>query len=140
MLDEERLGDGWRVWNAEDDRVILAYRPDVFNGTEFPPACLPTVYVTRGRRTRRPEGNRDLPPDAPWMVTLFLEPDVQRPPDAHDSRAAALETTATLTRRFSAGDVDYRALYQVPREAYFEKLDELTNRAKPDDHGEQRPD
>ena len=140
MLDEEQLGDGWRVWNAENDRVILAYRPDVFNGTEFPPACLPTVYVTRGRRTRRPEGNRNLPPDAPWMVTLFLEPDVQRPPDAHGSRSAALETAVTLTQRFAAGDVDYRALYQVPREAYFEKLDELTSEAESDGWDEHRAD
>ena len=126
MIDEATLGDGWRVWNAEDDRVILAFRPDVFDGTDFPPACLPTIYVTRGRRTRRPEGNRNLPPDAPWMVTLFLEPDVDRSPEAHDSRADALDTAVELTRRFSAGELDYRALYQVPREAYFEKLDELT--------------
>ena len=126
MLDEEDLGEGWTVWNAEDDRVILAYRPDVFNGEEFPAACLPTIYVTRGRRSRRPEGNRNLPPDAPWMVTLYLEPDVDRDPEAYESLPEAVEAAEDLTRRFAAGDVDYRGLYQVPREAYFEKLDELT--------------
>jgi hypothetical protein len=130
MLDEADLGEGWTVWNAEDDRVILAYRPDVFNGEEFPAPCLPTVYVTRGRRTRRPEGNRNLPPDAPWMVTLFLEPEVNRDPDAYDTPREAVEGAAALTRRFADGDVDYRGLYQVPREAYFEKLDELTGRGE----------
>jgi len=127
-MDETALGDGWRVWNAEDDRVVLAYRPDVFDGGEFPAPCLPTLYVTRGRRTRRPEGNRNLPPDAPWMVTLYLEPEVSREPDAHDGFAAARSAAEALTRRFAAGDVDYRSLYQVPRERYLETLDELTGR------------
>ncbi|MCY4729120.1 hypothetical protein KY092_00955 [Natronomonas gomsonensis] len=128
MLEEAALGDGWQVWNAEDARVILAYRPDVFNGSEFPAACLPTVYVTRGRRNRRPEGNRNLPPNAPWMVTLYLEPEVNRDPDAYDTRSAALDGAVELTHRFADGDIDYRGLYQVPRERYFEKLDELTGR------------
>jgi len=128
MLEEEALGEGWTVWNAEDDRVILAYRPDVFNGDAFPSACLPTVYVTRGRRNRRPEGNRNLPPDAPWMVTLYLEPEVNREPDAYDAPAEAAEAAADLTHRFADGEVDYRGLYQVPRGDYFRKLDELTGR------------
>lgn len=132
MLEESALGDGWQVWNAEEDRVIIAYRPDVFDGSEFPAACLPTIYVTRGRRTRRPEGNRNLPPDAPWMVTLFLEPDVNRDPEPHESLEDALETAKTLTRRFAAGEVDYRGLYQVPREDYFEKLDDLTGASDTD--------
>ena len=127
-MDGTALGDGWRVWNAEDDRVVLAYRPDVFDGGEFPAPCLPTLYVTRGRRTRRPEGTRNLPPDAPWMVTLYLEPEVSREPDAHDGFAAARSAAETLTQRFAAGDVDYRSLYQVPRERYLETLDELTGR------------
>ncbi len=127
-MDESDLGDGWRVWSAEEDRVVLAYRPDVFDGGEFPAPCLPTLYVTRGRRTRRPEGNRNLPPDAPWMVTLYLEPEIDREPETYDSFSAARSAAAELTRRFVAGDVDYRALYQVPRERYLRKLDELTGR------------
>lgn len=126
MVDETALGEGWTVWNAEDDRVILAYRPDVFDGGTFPSACLPTIYVTRGRRNRRPEGNRNLPPNAPWMVTLYLEPDVSRDPETHETLSAAIETAEELSRRFADGDVDYRGLYQVPRETYFERLDELT--------------
>jgi len=32
---------------------ILTYRPDVFNTADFLPACVPTIYVTMGRRSRR---------------------------------------------------------------------------------------
>jgi hypothetical protein len=126
MVEEAALGTGWRVWNAEEARVVLAYRPDVFDGDAFPAPCMPTIYVTRGRRTRRPAGTRNLPPDAPWMVTLYLEPDVDRPPDAYDTREAALDAAETLTERFAAGVVDYRSLYQVPRDRYLAELDELT--------------
>jgi len=128
MVEEAALGTGWRVWNAEAARVVLAYRPDVFDGDAFPAPCMPTIYVTRGRPNRRPEGNRNLPPDAPWMVTLYLEPDVERPPDAYESREAALDGAETLTERFAAGEVDYRSLYQLPRDRYLAELDELTGR------------
>lgn len=130
MIDEAALGEGWQVWNAEEGRVVLAYRPDVFDGAEFPAPCLPTMYVTRGRRNRRPEGNRNLPPDAPWMVTLYLEPEVDRDPDAYDSFEAACSGAEALTRRFADGDVDYRSLYQVPRDRYLDELDEMTGRGE----------
>lgn len=128
MVDEAALGDGWRIWNAEESRVVLAYRPDVFDGADFPAPCMPTIYVTRGRRTRRPEGNRNLPPDAPWMVTLYLEPDVNRPPDAYDTVEGARDGAEGLSRRFAAGELDYRSLYQVPRDRYLDELDTLTGR------------
>jgi hypothetical protein len=130
LSDQDRaaLADGWRVWNADDTRAILAYHPDVFDGRGFDPACLPTIYVTRGRRTRRPGGAENLPPDAPWTVTLFLEPDVNRDPELHDTPAEAVEAALELAARFADGDVDYRGLYQVPREDYFEELDRLTGR------------
>ncbi len=127
MLDESALGEGWTVWNADDERVILAYRPDVFDGSTFPAPCLPTVYIARGRRTRRPEGNRNLPPDAPWLVRLRLEPDVDRQPEAYDSRSEAIDAAERLTQRFSVGEIEYRQLYQVPREPYLEALDGLTD-------------
>lgn len=120
--------DGWQVWSDADDRLVLAYRPDVFDGGDFPPPCLPTIYVSRGRRGRRPGVRRDPPPGTPWYVTLFLEPEIEGEPEAFDSRAAARDGARELARRFADGDVDYRGLYQVPREAYFEKLDELTGR------------
>ncbi|TKR28251.1 DUF5820 family protein [Natronomonas salsuginis] len=125
MFEDATLGTGWQVWNADDERAVLAYRPDVFDGSTFPAPCLPTVYVSRGRLTRRPEGNRNLPPDAPWLVRLRLEPDVERAPDAYESRGDAIEGTERLTHRFSTGEIDYRSLYEVPRESYLDALDAL---------------
>jgi hypothetical protein len=63
-------------------------------------------------------------------VTLYLEPEVNRDPDAYDGLPAAVEAAEALTRRFSAGDVDYRELYQVPREEYLDELDALTGRGE----------
>ena len=129
MVEEAALGAGWRVWNAEEARVVFAYRPDVFDGEEFPAPCMPTMYVTRGRRNRRPGGNRNPPPDAPWTVRLYLEPDVDRPPDAYETREAALRGAEALSERFAAGEVDYWSLYQVPRDRYLAELDSLTGRS-----------
>jgi hypothetical protein len=126
MVEKSALGEGWTVWNADGDRLVFAYRPDVFDGSTFPAPCLPTVYVARGRRNRRPEGNRGLPPDAPWLVRLRLEPEIDCEPDAYDTRTAAIEGAVELTERFAAGEIGYRSLYQVPREEYLERLDELT--------------
>ena len=51
----DALPAGWQVWTEEHEgRVILAYRPDVFDADEFPAACLPTIYVTNGSRANRP--------------------------------------------------------------------------------------
>lgn len=116
--------DGWTVWSEGDRRVVLAFRPDVFDGGAVPPACLPTIYLSRGRRSRRP-GRREPSADDPWVVTLFLEPEVHLDPAEYDSRPAAVEGALELAAAFAAGEVDYRACYQVPREAYFERLDEL---------------
>jgi len=120
------LAAGWQVWNEGDGRVVLVYRPDVFNAREFPAACLPTIYVTQGRRERRP--GTDLRPRSgdSWYVTLFLEPEVERDAEICADRAAAIAATQELTERFASGDLDYRSLYQVPREEYLDRLDELT--------------
>jgi hypothetical protein len=118
--------DGWQLWSDEGDRVVCAYRPDVFDGADFPAPCLPTVYVTRGRRGRRPGERTDADR---WFVALYLEPDVSTE-QFHGDRAAALAAAEELMADFAAGEVDYRALYQVPREEYFERLDDLTGRGQ----------
>jgi hypothetical protein len=126
-MEFEQLPAGWEVWSTERRRAVLAYRPDVFDSERYPPPCLPTIYVTKGRRGRRPGRSRPSP-DTPWYVTLYLEPDVSgdetRHGDASEARDAALERAGT----FAGGKVDYRSLYQVPRRAYLSKLDELTGR------------
>lgn len=132
------LPESWTVWNRSDDgRVVLAYRPDVFDADEFPPACLPTLYLTHGKRTRRPGVNPTSRPGDDWYVTLYLEPDVSAENERFSTRAEALERLLTLASAFDDGEVDYRGLYQVPRETYFDRLDELTGTAGDDESAQE---
>ncbi|MUV88899.1 hypothetical protein GJ629_02480 [Halapricum sp. CBA1109] len=116
---------GWTVWNDGDHRTVVVYRPDVFDSQAFPAPCLPTIYLTHGRRGRRPGDHRPSPGD-PWYVSLSLEPDVSRDGESYDTREAAVDAAVELAEAFDAGEVDYRSLYQVPREAYLDELDRLT--------------
>jgi hypothetical protein len=121
------LPAGWVVWADEPDgRSIITYRPDVFDSQEYPAPCLPTIYVTNGSQRARP-GSGQIETDT-WHVKLFVEPDVEGETSTHDSREAAVEAAVDLAARFADGDVDYRSFYQVPREAYLDRLDELTGR------------
>jgi hypothetical protein len=123
----DALPAGWQVWTEEHEgRVILAYRPDVFDSQQFPAPCLPTIFVSNGSRRKRP-GASQVPTDT-WHVSLLLEPEIEGPVRKFDSRADALDGAVTLAGEFADGEVDYRGLYQVPREDYFEKLDELVGR------------
>lgn len=127
---DEGLGDGWVVWSEEDARSVLTYRPDVFDGGEYPASCLPTIYVTRGGRNRRPGVDLDPPADAKWTVTLLLEPEVEVVSKRTENRERALAVARDLTARFADGEVDYRAAYHVTadREDYLAALDALTGR------------
>jgi hypothetical protein len=118
------LPDGWTVWTDEGDTAVLVYRPDVFDTAAFPAPCLPTIYLTKGRRDRRP-GPNDPDPDDPWYVTLYLEPDVSRPPETADTRTGAEDVALGIAERFVGGAIDFRGLYQVPREDYLDRLAEL---------------
>ncbi|MFC7077554.1 DUF5820 family protein [Haloarcula halophila] len=120
------LDDEWTVWNETDEKVVLVYRPDVFDSHDFPAPCLPTIYLTRGRRTRRPGAQRA---GEAWYVTLYLEPEVERDPDSYDDRESAVAGAVDLANRFANGEVDYRSLYQLPREEYLAELDDRTGRS-----------
>lgn len=121
----DALPEGWTVWNEEPEgRVILAYRPDVFDADAFPAECLPTLYVTNGSRNARP-GAGQLQTDE-WHATLFAEPEIELANETCGSRGAALDAAVDIAARFAVGEVDYREAYQVPREQYFDQLDELT--------------
>ncbi|WP_251343087.1 DUF5820 family protein [Haloplanus halophilus] len=121
----ESLPDGWTVWHEEPGgRAILAYRPDVFDTDAFPAPCLPTVYLSPGSPRRRPGAGGD----EGWTITLYLEPEIEARTGTADSRDDAVETAVEFARAFAAGDVDYREAYQVPREAYFDRLDDLLGR------------
>jgi len=124
---EDRLPTGWEVWSDERTRIVVVYRPDIFDSESFPPPCLPTLYLTKGQRDRRP-GRERPQPDDPWFATLSLEPDVTGQRHRYDDRDAAIEGAIEIAESFASGGFDYRALYQVPREDYLDRLDELTGR------------
>ena len=119
----DSLGEQWVVWSDEREKVVLAFRPDVFDGGEFPPPCLPTIYLTHGRRGRRPGGQRV---GGDWYVTLYLEPEISRDPDTYDDRVRAVQGAVDLAAAFDAGEIEFRELYQVPRPDYLDRLEELT--------------
>lgn len=121
------LPDGWVVWHDGRTDLVLVYRPDVFDTEAFPAACLPTIYVTRGRRSRRPGRSAGGPAD-PWIVTLTLEPEIEGPTREFDDRDAAEDGACALAAAFASGELDYREYYLRPREGYLDRLDELTGR------------
>ncbi|MXR50784.1 hypothetical protein GRX03_04080 [Halovenus sp. WSH3] len=123
-MEFEEFPEGWTVWNEEPRKVILTYRPDVFNSDAYPAPCLPTIHIRQGKPSRKPGWNTPAP-DAPWYVQLYLEPDVTADEQRYEGREAAATGARRLAERFVAGDIEYRELYQVPRPEYLDKLDEL---------------
>ncbi|MFW5939936.1 MAG: DUF5820 family protein [Halolamina sp.] len=125
----EDLPDSWTVWTEQrDGRVILAYRPDVFDADEFPAPCLPTIYVTDGSRANRPGAGQYATDE--WHATLFAEPEIELENQTRDSRDAAIDAAVDVAERFANGEIDYRAAYQEPRERYLAALDERTGRGE----------
>ncbi|MBP1988215.1 DUF5820 family protein [Halolamina salifodinae] len=123
----DALPESWTVWNEQPGgRVILAYRPDVFDADEFPAPCLPTIYVTNGSRANRPGAGQYQTEE--WHATLFAEPEVELTNETRESREAAVDAAVTVAERFAAGEIDYRGAYQEPREAYLDELDARTGR------------
>ena len=122
------LPSGWTVWNDEPrGRLILVFRPDVFNeSNDLPAPCLPTILVSNRSRAARPGASRVR--TGTWHVVLTLEPEVEAVAEEYDSRAAAVDGANDLARRFAEGQIDYRAAYQVPRGAYLDRLDEAIGR------------
>lgn len=125
--DDADLPDGWTLWNDESGgRRVLAYRPDVFDTEQFPPACLPTLYVAAGA-PNRPAAENEYGSTDMWRVQFFLEPEVELvSARTYDTRDAALEGAQELAGEFSRGELDYRGAYQIPRDEYLDKLDDLT--------------
>lgn len=131
----EELPAGWTVWNEEPEgRVIVAYRPDVFDAAAFPAPCLPTIHVSNSSLKRRP-GAGQIRTDT-WHARLRLEPEIEGPTERFDSREAAIEGAVDIARDFADGAIDYRSLYQVPRSAYLDRLDDLTGRDRSSDTSE----
>lgn len=121
------LPDGWKIWDHEPDRsLILAFRPDVFNGSRFPPSCLPTIYVREGRKDLRRAGPQpEAGTEGRWTVTLILEPEVSTLLAECDSMAAATDAAVEQADAFSAGEIDLEEVYQRPRHEYLGAIEDL---------------
>ncbi|MFC7199077.1 DUF5820 family protein [Halospeciosus flavus] len=120
------LPESWRVWSDEGDgRAVLVFRPDVFDGADYPAECLPTIYVSR----RPPEEPMRRPGSASegWYVAFTLEPEihVRDLEGQYETRADAADGAVDAARAFADGEVDVHDVYQVPRETYLDALDDL---------------
>lgn len=114
------LPAGWTVWHESADHVVYAFRPDVFDGSEVPSPCMPTIHATRGRRDRRP-GNERVGEE--WHVTLYLEPEVVLADRTAETREGAIEGAVEFAAALVERDLDPREAYQVPRPEYLDRLD-----------------
>ncbi len=117
----------WSVWDQVDgDRLILVFRPDIFDGSQFPPACLPTIYVREGEQDLRHAGPAPAAgTEGRWMVTLILEPEVSARIGETKSYDSAKELAVETATDFVAGELDIEGMYQLPRTAYLSALREL---------------
>lgn len=120
------LAEGWVVWHEEPDgRVVLAYRPDVFDTQAFPAACMPTIMVAPGVSPNAPPERREA--SGMWYVALYLEPMVRvREVDVtYPTRDEAVRAAGEVAGAFAEGSFDYHALYNEPRAGYLDALDSL---------------
>jgi len=126
-MDEEDLPNGWTIWHhVEGDRLILTFHPDIFDGVRFPPACLPTIYVREGEQDLRRPGPDPAPgTENSWRVRLYLEPDVANAPTIVETWSTAVDEAIGLATSFSAGEIDVRDMYQVPRDTYLAEIESL---------------
>lgn len=129
-MDDGSLPAGWDLWDHEPgSRLILAYRPDIFDGSRHPPACLPTIYVREGRKDLRRAGPQPAAGSSgQWTVTLFLEPEVSTRLAACESMDDATEAAIDQATAFVNGEIDLRELYQRPREEYLSTLETMIGR------------
>ena len=116
------LPEGWVVW-SEDDGLVVCYKPDVFNGDEYPRPCLPLITVTKADRGT--VGGREG-----WRVTFHIEADVP----AYDLRKVvigydeAIDYVVEIATNFNAGEYDFAEFYAEgdARDEYVARLEEET--------------
>ncbi len=132
MADLSTLADGWEIWNNEPQgRIILAYRPDIFNTTDFPAACLPTITIAPGPSPNAPPDHRQA--SSTWHVVLYLEPRVRvtKKDTTVATRPEAIEQAISLSHEFTDGQIDFTDAYIDPRLDYIMKLNQLTEQTSP---------
>lgn len=116
------LPDGWVVW-SEDDGLVVCYRPDIFNGDDYPRPCLPLVTVTEADRGTA--GGRDG-----WRVTFHVEADVpaRRLRNFVAGYDEAVDYVVEIARGFNEGVHDPAEFYAEGdvRDEYVARLREET--------------
>lgn len=126
MTELASLPPGWECWSHEEGgRLVLTYRPDIFNAEAFDPTQLPTLVLAPGRSPDRPPEERVT--TNRWHLALYLEPDIRlREVEASfPTRETALEETIAVAERFSAGEFELRSAYIDPPDRYLDRLTEL---------------
>lgn len=119
----QELPEGWVVW-SEDDGLVVCYKPDVFDGDQYPRACLPLITVTKADRGT--VGGREG-----WRVTFHVEADVP----AYSLRKVvtgydeAIEYVIEIAMKFNEGVYDPADFYAEGdvREDYVARLREETD-------------
>ncbi|MDZ7688560.1 MAG: DUF5820 family protein [Halobacteriales archaeon] len=118
-----KLPEGWVVW-SEDDGLVVCYKPDVFDGDDYPCPCLPLITVTKADRGT--VGGREG-----WHVTFHVEADVP----AHSLRKTvagydeAVDYVVKTATKFNEGVYDPAEFYAEGdvREEYVARLREETD-------------
>ena len=119
----ETRPDGCQAGNVEQTgQATVGYGPDSYAHLTLPSTCLPTIYLTNGSRRKRPGAGQYATDE--WHVVLYLEPEIEAVTQTYETRERGAEGAIDVAGQFVDGDVDYREAYQVPRDAYFERLDE----------------
>lgn len=107
------LPNGWEVW-SEEDGLVICYKPNVFNGGEFPPVCLPTISAGRSER-------------GGWKVSFYIEADVEarRLRKEFKEYSDAVNYIVDLTEKFNKGNFDIKDFYAKGdvRKDYVEKIE-----------------
>ena len=104
--------------------MVVCYKPDVFDGDQYPRACLPLITVTKADRGT--VGGREG-----WRVTFHVEADVP----AYSLRKVvtgydeAIEYVIEIATKFNEGVYDPAEFYAEgdAREDYVARLREETD-------------
>lgn len=116
------LPEGWVVW-SEEDGLVVCYKPDVFNASDYPRPCLPLITVSQADVGT--VGGREG-----WRVSFHLEADVQprELEEVHVDYDEALDYVVEVARKFNRGDLDLRSFYAEgdAREDYLRRIERET--------------
>ena len=120
----ESVPDGWDTWHTDPGGIsVWVFRPDVFDGDAFPPACIPTLTI-KPARERGPRG-RPGQSASEWWSELRLEPDVLLERRTAGTREQAMTLAIQRATAFTDGDIAFRTAYADPPVDYLDRLESI---------------